>query len=251
MIDGVPRFPENMLPAFRNAARAGYTIELDVKLSKDRKPVVIHDDTLDRTTICSGPVNALTARRLAKCKADVLGSPGSALPTRKLSKPVAGISRMETVLALAKRTGTRVNLEIKNLPTDNDWDPSFRYARRIMRRIVASKMPRRLLIIQSFIPGNLDAAREVSSKYELSYLTLAGAEEGGLTTARTRGYDWVSPSWPVSDDFVSRAHAAGLKIVPYTLDRKKDVRAATRAGVDALISDDPAMARRQIRRALR
>jgi glycerophosphoryl diester phosphodiesterase len=251
VINGVPRFPENMLPAFRNAAHSGYTIELDVKLSSDRKPVVIHDDTLDRTTTCSGPVNARTARRLAKCKGDVLGSPGSALPTRPLAVPEAGVSRLEKVLALARRTGTRVNLEIKNLPTDNDWDPSYRYARRIMRRVVASKIPRRLVIVQSFIAGNLDAAREVSSKYELSLLALAGAQEGGLNVARMRGFEWVSPSWPVTEDFVTRAHAAGLKVVPYTLDRKKDVRAATRAGVDALISDDPAMATRQIRRVLR
>jgi glycerophosphoryl diester phosphodiesterase len=243
VIDGVPRFPENMTPAFENAAARGYTIELDVKLSRDRVPVVIHDDTLDRTTICSGPVSDFSARRLARCQADVLGSPGSVLSTRALREPEAGVSRLKDVLALAKRTGTRVNMEIKNLPTDNDWDPTYDYARRIMRRVVASKVPADLLIVQSFVSGNLEAAREVSSRYELSLLTLKGGEEGGLTMARERRYDWISPSWPVSADFVARAHGAGLKVVPYTLDRKAEVRAAVAAGVDALISDDPAMAR--------
>ena len=40
--------PENSLPAFERAARAGYGIELDVQLSKDGRVVVFHDDTLDR-----------------------------------------------------------------------------------------------------------------------------------------------------------------------------------------------------------
>lgn len=40
--------PENSLEAFRQAARAGYGIELDVQLSKDGQVVVFHDDTLNR-----------------------------------------------------------------------------------------------------------------------------------------------------------------------------------------------------------
>ena len=40
--------PENSLPAFERAARAGYGMELDVQLSKDGQVVVFHDDTLDR-----------------------------------------------------------------------------------------------------------------------------------------------------------------------------------------------------------
>ena len=42
------RVPENSLEAFRLAARAGYGIELDVRLSKDGQVVVFHDDTLLR-----------------------------------------------------------------------------------------------------------------------------------------------------------------------------------------------------------
>ena len=40
--------PENSLPAFENAAREGYGMELDVQRSKDGQVVVFHDDTLDR-----------------------------------------------------------------------------------------------------------------------------------------------------------------------------------------------------------
>ena len=49
------KFPENTLAAFEGAVQDGCDmIELDVTLTKDRKIVVIHDDTLDRTTTGRG-----------------------------------------------------------------------------------------------------------------------------------------------------------------------------------------------------
>ena len=49
---------ENSLTAFRLAAEAGYGIELDVRLSRDGRLVVFHDDTLDRVTEATGRVDA-------------------------------------------------------------------------------------------------------------------------------------------------------------------------------------------------
>ena len=54
------RIPENSLPAFRRAAREGYGIELDVRLSKDGKVVVFHDDTLERVCGVPARVDELT-----------------------------------------------------------------------------------------------------------------------------------------------------------------------------------------------
>ena len=57
VLAGVPTFPEETMPAFRNAAEElGVVLELDAKLTKDGVPVVIHDATLDRTTNCTGAV---------------------------------------------------------------------------------------------------------------------------------------------------------------------------------------------------
>ncbi len=64
--------PENTLAAFDTGLRAGADgLELDVHLSADGVPVVIHDDTLDRTTNASGPVASLTAAELARVDAGV------------------------------------------------------------------------------------------------------------------------------------------------------------------------------------
>jgi len=62
--------PENTLPAFDLAVRQGAdAIELDVRLTADGVPVVLHDDTLDRTTGGHGPVKALSLAELREVDA--------------------------------------------------------------------------------------------------------------------------------------------------------------------------------------
>ncbi|MCH8102721.1 MAG: hypothetical protein IIB28_06165 [Chloroflexi bacterium] len=64
------RAPENTIAAFDLAIGAGFdNIELDAHLSADGVPVVIHDDTLDRTTNGSGPVSSLTLAELRELDA--------------------------------------------------------------------------------------------------------------------------------------------------------------------------------------
>ena len=65
--------PENTLPAFQRALDMGVAgIELDVHCSKDGRLVVIHDESLARTTTATGLVGEYTAAELAKIDA---GSP--------------------------------------------------------------------------------------------------------------------------------------------------------------------------------
>lgn len=56
--------PENSMAAFRKAKEAGYGIELDIQLSKDRIPVVFHDFTLKRVCGAPGKVNDYTYEEL-------------------------------------------------------------------------------------------------------------------------------------------------------------------------------------------
>ena len=59
---------ENSMSAFKAAVDAGYGIELDIRLSKDGKLVVFHDDTLDRVCGREGKVIDFTAEELATFK---------------------------------------------------------------------------------------------------------------------------------------------------------------------------------------
>ena len=246
-VDRVPSFPENTMPAFRRAADDGFILELDVKLTRDRVPVVIHDDTLDRTTTCTGPVSALSADQIAaQCRADVLGSPDNAagFPVREVPGSDVRVPTLAEVLGFARDREVRLNIEIKNQPTDNDFesDPQPAYARQVLDAIDASGIPRSLVLVQSFWPPNLDVAEQRG--FETSVLTLQQANQLGPEGAKARGYEWISPGTPPDQAYVSRAHAQGLQIVPYTLDLEPDLRRAAELGVDEVISDDPTFAAR-------
>ena len=242
VIDGDPLFAEETMPAFRNAHQNLQTVlELDAKLTKDAIPVVFHDDTLERTTGCTGLVVDKMLAELAECPADVLGAPGNDLKTAPAPTPVP-IATLAEVLAYAKSAGATVNLEIKNYPTDDDYDPTSAFANRVMDVVLESKIPAKQVILQSFTPQNLEVAEQRMPDAEFAFLGLGGSEDFALSVAQMRNWDWVSPSWPVDKDYVEQAHASGIKVVPYTINQAEDVRAAAAAGVDALITDDPLMA---------
>lgn len=63
--------PENSLAAFDSACRAGFGVELDVRLSSDGAPMVFHDDSLERLTGEAGAIETMTAREL--CELPLLG----------------------------------------------------------------------------------------------------------------------------------------------------------------------------------
>src|SRR5215210_7400107 len=108
VVNGQPRYAEETLAAYRNAAKNGFVLEVDAKLTEDGVPVAIHDATLDRTTSCTGEVRSYTLAGLRACRPDVLGSPGGGLKTRTVSRrgPIATVAE---VLELARLTATKVN----------------------------------------------------------------------------------------------------------------------------------------------
>ncbi|MBI4756571.1 MAG: glycerophosphodiester phosphodiesterase [Betaproteobacteria bacterium] len=100
--------PENTLAALRLAAASGFrAVEFDVRLSADGVPVLIHDDTVDRTTDGRGAVAALSAAQLARLDAGRRHAPefaGERIPT------LAGAAQACHELGLV------ANIEIKALP---------------------------------------------------------------------------------------------------------------------------------------
>lgn len=250
VLDGVPAFPENTMPAFEHAARNGWVLELDVVLTKDRVPVVFHDSTLDRTTPCTGRVDAITFAELReRCPSDVVGSPGSAAGGRQMAphEPRVPVPRLTEVLDLARRTGARLNVEIKNVPTEAGFDPTDAFAEAVVDVLAAAQLPSSRLMVQSFWPPNLDVAERRMPAVPTSLLTLAPMNDGAPAYAAGREYEWVSPQAPPSRQAVSGAHELGRMVVPYTPNDPASVQASVAAAVDAVITDDPAMARRALR----
>jgi glycerophosphoryl diester phosphodiesterase len=233
---GSPSGFENTLLAFEESNEQGAdVIELDVKLTSDNVPVVMHDATLDRTTNCTGQVRQKTAAELeAECGVDVRGTGDKTEPSpTRLSVPP-----LSEVLTWANSNRVKLNLEIKNQPTDPDYDTTSAFADTVLAAVEASGIPKDQVLIQSFWPPNLDRAE--ARGFTTSILVLSQvATVDNLRLAEP--YDIVSPGWPVQGDakaYVDAAHKAGKPVVPYTLDTKADIQDALDAGVDGVITND-------------
>ena len=236
----VAAHPENSLEGFQASHKLGAdVIEMDAKLTADNVPVIMHDATLDRTTNCTGQVRQHTAADLAaNCRIDTLG-------TEALLKSAPGtgvaIPTLAEVLAWAKKDKVKLHLEIKNQPTDPDFDGTPAFAQTVLNAVTASGIPKRDVLIQSFFTPNLDQAK--AAGYPTTLLLLkASATKGSIELAKQNGYTVISPEWPTGEDpgdFIKQANAAGKPVIPFTIDTQEDQAAATALGVSGFITNDP------------
>jgi len=116
-----PGYPENTLLAFRHALSLGVDfIEVDLRMTKDGIPVIIHDDTVDRTTDGQGGVDTFTLSEIKKLDAGSFVSPefaGTRIPT------------LEETLALVTSLGGKLLLDIKS-SSDLDCEKVVRLVER-------------------------------------------------------------------------------------------------------------------------
>jgi glycerophosphoryl diester phosphodiesterase len=255
IVNGAPLYAENSLPAFVASAGQGFVLEFDIKLTKDDVPIVIHDDTLDRTSTCTGLVKNLTAAQIAaNCRLDYLGRPGGEGPSTFIANPADRpiVPTLAQVMALAKSTGATVSPEIKNIPPtsaagvqSNDFDPTWHYARVAAFGLAQSGFPQSRMIIQSFWPPNLSAARTILPNAQLSLLTQANLNAGAPVFASSFRFGWVSPEFGtgLTPGYAAIVHALGSKLVPWTINTPALIQKAAAQGADAVITDDPYMAR--------
>ncbi|KAA0272480.1 MAG: hypothetical protein EDQ89_07760 [Acidobacteria bacterium] len=242
-----PAYPENSLPAFRHAASLGFVLEMDAMVTADGRAVVMHDASLKRTTTCTGLVAERTLAEIRReCEIDILGTDEISRHLGRRDDRRAKVPTLVQALELAHRKGVGANVEIKNYPGPG-FDPSSpsRFALRVAQEIKRSGFPPDDLILQSFLPGNVAPFRDdpYFDSSETSFLSLAAVNGVAVQVAAANGFDWVSPEWPVSREWISDAHDAGLRVVPYTFERRGEAKAATIAGADALIANDPLAAR--------
>jgi glycerophosphoryl diester phosphodiesterase len=248
LVRGAAVYPENTLPAFRRAARAGYVLELDVHVTSDGVPIVIHDDTLDRVVAPACPhrgraIRELTLAQVRECPVVFLGRPDEGLPSAPAPRPQP-VPTLAEVLALAERTSATITPEIKNTPpvegATSDFDPTPAFATRVAETLRDSGVPQERMIVQSFWPPNLDVARGILPNAQLLFLTLGQMNAAAADYAQANGYHWIGPQLAADlSSVVARAHELGLKVAPYTANSADDLQRALRDGVDGVFTDDP------------
>lgn len=223
------KYPENTLAAFEAAIHAGADmIELDVLLTKDRKVVVIHDESLDRTTNAQGLVSEYT---LSEIKALDAGSwfdarfKGERLPA------------LEEVLEMVDRR-IPINIEIKRSAYEPD-DPPDAIEKQIVD-LVARKDAVENVLISSFewqVLERLSAMREAPA---MAILSGGSVENNPLEACRNLGaYSWHPRSRFLEKEHVREMHQAGVLVFPWNVDTLEDVERMLEMDVDGLIVDDP------------
>lgn len=235
---GAAEAPENTLVAFERAVALGvHWLELDVQASADGALVVIHDATLDRTTDCEGPVNARTVVDLKEC---------NACAAHCATHPFVPLSTFDEVLAHYANGTVRINVEIKNAPTEpHAFDPAdVVLLPAVVDAIRAHPeyLPDRVLV-SSFNFRTTTELKRVAPEIPVALLTLNPADahaEAAFSSATS--LDAVQPSKDgmrreTAARFVQDAHALGLQVHAWTVDDAPTMRALADAGVDGMITN--------------
>ncbi|WP_423192075.1 glycerophosphodiester phosphodiesterase [Cupriavidus sp. H18C2] len=217
--------PENTLAAFRHGASFGYRMfEFDVKLSGDGKTVLMHDATLDRTSSGRGRVDALTLGELAQLDA------GSWHGAAFAGEPIP------TLAAVARYTqanGFLVNIEIKPVPGAETHTGAAVALDALSLWQNATVPP----LLSSFSEAALEAARLAAPGLPRALL-LDKLPADWLD--RLRRLDCVALDAnhrELDARVIADAHAAGFKVLSYTVNDPARAQDLLAWGLDGLITD--------------
>lgn len=207
--------PENTLEAFRLAKQLGADwVELDVRRTSDGVAVVHHDAHL------------ADGRRIGRLHAD------------ELPNYVPSLAE-----ALQACEDMSVQIEIKNLPDDPDYDSENLVAADVARLIAEYLGPERALV-SSFNVDAVDAARNADSSVRTALICGIVAPDQAIARARAHEMVSVHPFDAMCDaSFVRRAHEAGLLVNVWTINDAARMAELVSIGVDGIVTDVPDVAR--------
>ena len=225
--------PENTLEAFLLAIEQGADgIELDVQLSRDGIPVVIHDETIDRVTDRTGYVKDYTLQELKEL---------TVLKDRFPQYSQSKIPTLKEVLEAVKPSGIQVNIELK---TGIYWYPDIE---KKVAEIVEETGMKEKIIYSSFNHYSVQRIKEIVPDAETAYLysdVILNVED----YARKTKVDGLHPAvYHVKmADFLKGYIESGLNVRVWTVNEEADMKALTEAGVTAVITNYPDVAARII-----
>jgi glycerophosphoryl diester phosphodiesterase len=236
------RAPENTAAGLLAGLSAGADqIEVDVGLTRDGRPVLLHDTTLDRTTSGRGPLRAMNFKPVEALDA------GSWFSPRFAGEPPIDL---DDALAIVR---PRIPLIVEIKPTVSERargiDPADRDTVEAvlaaflrtggLRGVTMSSAGWTLLLEASKRIRGLDCALTVRSTETRD--PIAWAQRIGATA--------LHPSRKLcTPTFVARARGLGLLVIAYTVNRASELSPLLEAGVDGVFTDDPAAMRRLLSR---
>ncbi len=249
--------PENSIPAMCKALDLGVTtLEMDVHITRDKKVILSHDDHINPMFTLNAEGKEITKEEseqliffqmdyTAISQFDVGSKPHERFPQQqklKVQIPLLSdlIDSVQNYLASKGKPQVFYNIETKSLPGgDNRFHPEPEAFVKLLMDVVVSKKITPWVIIQSFDPRALQVLHQKYPHVRTAYLVESKSLAENL---KDLGFtpDIYSPNAElVTADLVKQAHTKSLKIIPWTVNTKKEIRRLTALGVDGIISDYP------------
>lgn len=214
--------PENTMSAFRLALDTGADgIETDVHLTKDGELVLIHDETLERTTDGNGMVSSYTLDELRRFNAGVRYSQQEVIPT------------LQELLELVRGESIRLNLEVK---TD-----VLRYVgieSRLLDTIESSGIDPSRVLFSSFNHETIHRLKKMRPDIEAAIL-LAQPLYDTVGYLESVGADSVHPHIErITDEEIRWLQQHGVPVRPYTIKTDAQLERCRSLQVDAIFVND-------------
>lgn len=223
---GSREVPENTMAAFRHAVSLGMRlVELDVQMTSDGELVVIHDDTVDRTTNGSGPVGTFTLEELKKLDAGSWFAPQYAREQ---------IPTLREVLDLCTSTGVGVVVEIKH----PEMYPQLEEKVVALIGEMWLRGAENIWCI-SFDHEAIRRIRKLDPVLPLGYLLPPGTEQFVFPDDTVQAFCPYYKSPLQHPEQVAEAHEMGKLVLVYTVDEPEEIRALAAVGVDGMVTDVP------------
>jgi glycerophosphoryl diester phosphodiesterase len=227
--------PENTLQAMGAAVEVGADfVELDVRLTADGELVVLHDFDVSRTTNGIGLVHEMTLAQVRALDASGERRLGTVVPTFG-----------EVLRHLSGRVG--IDVEIKNLPGEPAFDSPREAVAEACVGLIREAGFEGPVIASSFNWLSIERIREIAPDIPTGFITSALIDPWAvLVYARTHGHGFILPQAPAvfeaGQPFIDAAHEAGVRVGTWTVDDAEAVERLYDLGVDAIATNDPAMA---------
>ncbi len=219
--------PENTLAGLREAAALGVAwVEFDVRLTRDERAILLHDDTLERTTTGRGPASLLSFEEIRSFDAGAwFGAEfrGERVPS------------LEETIELLAELGLGAVVELKPAPGAQEATG------RVVARLVAKRWPASLPppLLSSFKPEALAAARAAAPELERALLVGAVPRGWREQVAALGCCSLHLDQRRVDRAVLAELTGAGLAVFAYTVNLPERAQQLFSWGVDAVFSDCP------------
>lgn len=216
--------PENTMAAFKKSLELGvYGIELDIHKCKSGELVVIHDETIDRTTNGKGYIKDLSYKDLSKYSSGVKFK-------NKFKKE--RVPLLKDVLSLVDGK-VHLFIEVKNAPI------KYEGIEKDLAKVLASYRGKDKVTVISFDHVFLKNFHKQAPDVKIAFLDLGIVSDIGKYAKSIGATAWNPGFGEIRKDAVDNAHEEGLTVNPWTVNGKMRWKQALSMGVDGIITDDP------------